>query len=304
MAKKAAHVTMLQRSPTYVVSAPEKDGLANKLRERLPASLVYSLIRWRNVLGGAFVFWFCRRYPERAKKMILRQVRAQLPADYDVDRHFTPQYNPWDQRMCLVPDGDLFEAIKNEQASVVTDHIDRFTEKGILLKSGEELEADLVVTATGLNLQLLGGLEITVDGQQLDPAQGLTYKGVMFSNIPNLAMTMGYTNASWTLKCDLTCEYVCRLINHMQEKGYDECCPRPADSNIELDPMLDFTSGYIQRSIDLFPKQGKHSPWKSYQNYLIDIWTVARSSIEDGALQFRRKSRKTDRPESPAERAA
>jgi len=288
MAKRAKHVTMLQRSPTYVVSAPEKDAMANGLRKRLPDWLVYSLVRWRNVIVGAFFFWFCRRYPEKAKGFLLRRVREELGEDYDVDQHFTPRYNPWQERMCLVPNGDLFESLKSGETSVVTDHIETFTEKGIRLESGRELEADLVVTATGLNLQLLGGLELMVDGERVDTAKSFTYKGVMFSGIPNLALAMGYTNASWTLKCDLTCEYVCRLLNYMKRNGYEKCCPTPDDSDLETKPLMDFTSGYIQRSIDLFPKQAENAPWKSYQNYLLDIWTVAYGSIDGEGLKFSR----------------
>ncbi len=289
MAKTAAHVTMLQRSPTYIVSMPSEDHVANMLRRFLPNKLVYAVTRWRNVLLGACFFWFCRRSPERAKAFILRGVRAQLGLDYDVDQHFTPHYNPWQQRLCLAPNGDFFKAIRAGQASVVTDHIDTFTEQGIRLHSGRELEADLIVTATGLNLQLLGGLEVTVDGERIEFSKTLTYKGLMFSNVPNMALAIGYTNASWTLKCDLTCEYVCRLLNHMQAKGYDQCCPRQDDPDIEREPLLDFTSGYIQRAIDTFPKQGPKVPWRSYQNYMLDVWTVAYGSIADGTLDFTRR---------------
>ena len=289
MAKTAAHVTMLQRSPTYIVSAPSEDRMANWLRRFLPSKLAYGVTRWRNVLLGAYFFWFCRRFPERAKAFILGRVRKELGPDYDVDQHFTPMYNPWQQRLCLVPDSDLFNAIKAGQAAVVTDHIDTFTQRGIRLRSGKELEADLVVTATGLNLQLLGGLEVTVDGKQIKFSKTLTYKGVMFSNVPNLALAIGYTNASWTLKCDLTCEYVCHLLNHMQAKGYDQCCPRPDDADIKSEPLLDFTSGYIQRAIDTFPKQGPKVPWRSYQNYMLDVWTVAYGSIADDAMAFTRR---------------
>ena len=288
MAKRAKHVTMLQRSPTYVVSAPEQDAMANGLRKRLPDWLVYSLVRWRNVIIGALFFWFCRRYPDKAKGFLLRRVREELGEDYDVDQHFTPRYNPWQERMCLVPNGDLFESLKSGETSVVTDHIETFTEKGIRLESGKELEADLVVTATGLNLQLLGGLELMVDGERVDPAKSFTYKGVMFSDIPNLALAVGYTNASWTLKCDLTCEYVCRLLNHMKRNGYEKCWPTPDNSDLEPHPLMDFTSGYIQRSIDQFPKQAENAPWKSYQNYLLDIWTVAYGSIDGEGLNFSR----------------
>jgi cation diffusion facilitator CzcD-associated flavoprotein CzcO len=293
MAKTAAHVTMLQRSPSYIVAMPSKDPAANLLRRVLPSKFAYAVTRWKNVLLGAFIFWFCRRFPERAKALILGLVRKELGPDYDVEQHFTPKYNPWQQRLCLAPNSDFFKAIKTGQASVVTGHIETFTERGIRLRSGSELEADLIVTATGLNLQLLGGLEVLVDGKQIEFSKTLTYKGVMFNDVPNMAMSIGYTNASWTLKCDLTCEYICRLLNHMAAKGYDQCCPRQGDPDVELEPMLDFTSGYIQRSIDAFPKQGPKAPWKSYQNYMRDVWTVTYGSIEDGAMAF------TTRPAAP-----
>ena len=229
MAKTAAHVTMLQRSPTYVVSRPAQDPVANKLRARLPSKLAYHLIRWRNVLWGMYFFQLSRRKPERVKQLILGGVRMALGPDYDIATHFTPRYNPWDQRLCLVPDGDLFNAIREKRASVVTNQIDTFTAKGIRLKDGSELEADIIVTATGLNLQVLGGLEVSVDGRAVDFARTLNYKGMMYSDVPNLASAFGYTNASWTLKCDLTCEYVCRLINYMDRRGYKQCMPHNVD---------------------------------------------------------------------------
>jgi cation diffusion facilitator CzcD-associated flavoprotein CzcO len=293
MAKTAAHVTMLQRSPSYIVAMPSQDPVANQLRRVLPSKLAYAVTRWKNVLLGAFIFWFCRRFPERAKALILGLVRKELGPDYDVEQHFTPKYNPWQQRLCLAPDGDFFKALKTGQASVATDHIETFTQRGIRLRSGDELEADLIVTATGLNLQLLGGLEVMVDGERIDFSKTLTYKGVMFNDVPNMAMAIGYTNASWTLKCDLTCDYICRLLNHMEAQGYDQCCPHQRDPDIKLEPLLDFTSGYIQRSIDVFPKQGPKAPWKAYQNYMLDVWTVAYGSIEDGVLTF------TKRPAAP-----
>ncbi len=299
MAKTAAHVTMLQRSPTYVVAAPAEDRFAIRLRRFLPSRLVHAIIRWRNVILGALFFWFCRRYPERAKAFILGRVRRAMGPDYDVARHFTPRYNPWQQRMCLVPNGDLFDEIKAGRASVVTDEIETFTEHGIRLRSGEELAADLVVSATGLKLQMLGGVEVAVDGKQVDFSKTLTYKGVMFGGVPNMALAVGYTNASWTLKCDLTCEYVCRLLNHMAKRGYAQCCPRPGDGDVEVGPLLDFTSGYIQRSIDSFPKQGAQAPWRSYQNYVLDIWTVAYGSLEDRALEFGRQPSGPLRAEAP-----
>lgn len=286
MAKKAAHVTMLQRSPTYVVSRPAEDGFANWLRRHLPAMTAYHLTRWKNVLFGMYFYRLCRRKPEAARKFILNGVRAQLGPDFDIDTHFTPSYNPWDQRLCLVPNGDLFEALKAKRASVVTDHIETFTETGIRLKSGKEIEADLVVTATGLNLQVLGDLKITVDGKDVDFSKTLNYKGMMYSDVPNLASAFGYTNASWTLKCDLTCEYVCRLLNHMERARLRQCTPRRNDPDIAEEPWIDFSSGYVQRSLDKFPKQGSKKPWKLYQNYALDIMSLRMGKVEDGVMAF------------------
>ena len=295
MAADAAHVTMLQRTPTYVVSRPAEDGIANWLRRNLPAKLAYGITRWKNVLLGMLFFNMSRRKPERVKRMILRGVREQLGPDFDVKTHFTPPYNPWDQRLCLVPNGDLFDSIKEGRASVVTDHIDTFTEKGILLKSGKELEADVIVTATGLNLKVLGGIDLTVDGRHVDFSQTMSYKGMMYSDVPNFASAFGYTNASWTLKCDLTCEYVCRLINHMDETGTRQATPRLKDGSVEEEPWLDFTSGYVQRSLDKFPKQGSKKPWKLYQNYALDIMALKFGKVDDGAMEFARPS-KAQRP--------
>jgi len=288
MAKTASHVTMLQRSPTYVVARPEQDAFANKLRRWLPPMLAYGITRWKNVMLGLFFFQFSRRRPKQVKAAILEEAQKQLGPDYDVGTHFTPSYNPWDQRMCLVPDGDLFQAIRGERASVVTDHIDRFTETGILLKSGEELEADVVVTPTGLDLQVLSDMHIRVDGRVIDPATTMNYKGMMYSDIPNLASAMGYTNASWTLKCDLTCEYVCRLLNHMKSHGYEQCTPRQTDPNVTEEPWIDFSSGYVQRSLHKFPKQGSKAPWKLHQNYALDLMTLGFGRLEDGAMEFKR----------------
>lgn len=285
MAKEAAHVTMLQRSPTYVVSRPEEDAVANWLRRKLPAKAAYGLTRWKNVLFGMYFFNLCRKNPEKAKEYILNNVREQLGPDFDMT-HFTPHYNPWDQRLCLVPNGDLFESLKEGSASVVTDHIDTFTENGIRLKSGRELEADLVVTATGLNLKVLGGLDVTVDNQPVEFSKTFNYKGMMYSDVPNFASAFGYTNASWTLKCDLTCEYVCRLINAMDEKGVQQCTPRNTDPDMDEEPWLDFSSGYVQRSIHMFPKQGTKLPWKLHQNYARDIFSLRLGKVDDGVMEF------------------
>jgi monooxygenase len=286
MARTAAHVTMLQRSPTYVVSRPAQDALANKLRRKLPAGLAYHLIRWRNVLFGMYFFQLSRRKPERVKQLILGGVRMALGPDYDVATHFTPRYNPWDQRLCLVPDGDLFKAIRDQRASVVTNEIDRFTATGIRLKDGSELPADIIVTATGLVLQVLGGMAVAVDGRPVDFATTLNYKGMMYSDVPNLAAALGYTNASWTLKCDLTCDYVCRLINYMDRHGYRQCMPHNDDPAIEALPSLSFTSGYVQRAIAKLPRQGSKRPWRLYQNYALDIVSLRFGKIDDGVMRY------------------
>src|SRR5262245_59337119 len=256
MAGTAAHVTMLQRSPTYIVARPAEDSLANKLRRRVPVRLAYAATRWKNVALGMFFYQLCKRRPERAKAMILQGVRALLGPDYDVGKHFTPRYNPWDQRLCLVPDADLFRAIRRGEVSVVTDEIETFTETGIRLKSGGELEADLIVTATGLVLQALGGMTLSVDGKAIDPADTLAYKGMMYSDVPNFAVVSGYTNASWTLKADLVCQYVCRLLNHMRKNGLRQCTPHNDDPAMPRLPWVDFSSGSIVRVVDKLPQQG------------------------------------------------
>jgi monooxygenase len=286
MSKTADHVTMLQRSPTYVVSRPAQDPLANKLRRNLSPSLAYHLIRWRNVLFGMYFFQLSRRKPARVKELILKGVRMALGPDYDVATHFTPRYNPWDQRLCLVPDGDLFKAIREKRASVVTSEIDTFTKNGIRLKDGSELEADIIITATGLVLQILGGMQVSVDGVPIDFSKKLLYKGMMYSDVPNLASAFGYTNASWTLKCDLTCEYVCRLINHMDRHNYRQCMPHNDDPSIAALPHLEFTSGYVQRSIANLPKQGSRRPWRLYQNYALDIVSLRLGKVDDGVMQY------------------
>ena len=286
MAKTAAHVTMLQRSPTYVVSRPEEDALANNLRKYLPPKLAYGLTRWKNVLFGMYFFRMCRTTPAKAKKLILDGVQEQLGPDYDISTHFTPTYNPWDQRLCLVPNGDLFGALKNGTATVVTDHIETFTPAGITLRSGATLPADIVVSATGLNLVNLGGIAITVDGVGIELAKKLTYKGMMYQDIPNLAYSFGYTNASWTLKADLTCAFVCRLLNHMDRQGAQQMTPRLTDASVTPEPWVDFSSGYFQRSAAMMPKQGSKAPWKLHQNYARDILALRYGKVDDGALTF------------------
>ena len=286
LAKDAEHVTMLQRSPTYVVSRPEQDAIANWLRQKLPAKVAYGLTRWKNVLMGMYFYRMCKKQPEKVKKMILDGVQQQLGSDYDVATHFTPRYNPWDQRLCLVPNGDMFDSIKDGSASVVTDHIETFTEQSIKLKSGKELPADLIVTATGLKLEVLGGADVYVDGEKVVANDTMSYKGMMYSDVPNLASSFGYTNASWTLKCDLTCGYVCRLLNHMEAKGYTQCTPRITDPTVEEEPWIDLSSGYIERAKDILPKQGNKTPWKLYQNYALDIVALRYGSVEDGTMAF------------------
>ena len=286
ISEKAKHVTMLQRSPSYVVQAPDKDLMANFIRKYLTDNLAHFLVRWRNILRGQFYFMLCRKFPNRIKKLLLEAVQNALGKDYDVPKHFTPTYNPWEQRMCLVPNGDLFNSINNEKASVMTAHIKSFVKEGIVLESGDILDADLIVTATGLKLQMLSGINVKVDGLEVDLSKTVTYKGMMFSGIPNLVNSFGYVNASWTLRSDLTCEFLCRLINHMNKKGYKQC--KPMNNNIEESEqdMLGFSSGYLSRAIDILPKQGIKSPWKNYQNYLIDIFDTRLGSFKDGALKF------------------
>ena len=285
MAKDAAHVTMLQRSPTYIASLPAEDGIAEGLRRRLPERAAYAAVRWKNVLIQTLFYQLSRRRPELVKRLIRKGVQRSLPPGFDVDKHFKPRYNPWDQRMCLVPDGDLFRALSDGSASVVTDTIESFTEGGVALGSGEQLDADVIVTATGLNLLFLGGMELSVDGAPVDVPSTMAYKGMMLSGVPNMAFTVGYTNASWTLKADLTSEYVCRLLNHMSAHGYRRCVPE-VDPSVSEQPLLDFNSGYVLRSLDEFPKQGSKEPWKLRQNYLFDIGTIRRGSLDDGALRF------------------
>ena len=286
MAKEGAQVTMLQRSPTYVVARPAQDPVADKLRRRLPLKLAYMLTRWKNVFLGMFFYQMCKRKPEKVKSLILGGVRQMLGPDYDVATHFTPKYNPWDQRLCLVPDADLFRAIRNNKASVVTDTIETFTEKGIRLKSGAELEADVVVTATGLVVQALGGAKLVVDGKPVKPSDTMIYKGMMYSDVPNLASIFGYTNASWTLKADLVCEYVCRLLNYMDRKGFTKAVPHNSDPTLTEEPWVNFSSGYIQRALPHQPKQGSKRPWKLYQNYVFDLLTLRHGSLRDKAMVF------------------
>lgn len=288
MAEQAAHVTMLQRSPTYIVAGPSEDAVANWLHRHLPSRLAHRLARWKSILLGMYFYIFARRRPAATKKMLLTLAREQLGPDYDIDTHFTPQYNPWDQRLCLVPDGDLFAAIKSGQASVVTDHIDTFTETGIRLRSGEELPADIIVTATGLTMTLMSGVQLLVDGALVALSSTTSYRGAMYSDIPNLASAFGYTNSSWTLKCELIAEYVCRLLNYMDRHGYAQSTPRQPDVPTAETPAVNLTSGYVQRAIATLPRQGSQKPWKMYQNYALDLLNFRYSAINDGTLEFRR----------------
>lgn len=289
LSREAEHVTMLQRSPTYVVSMPGEDALANALRRFLPARVAYPIVRWKNVLLQGISYRLSRSRPELMKKLLRRGVVKFLPAGYDVDTHFKPTYNPWDQRLCLVPDADLFRALGSGKAEIVTDRIAGFNANGIETESGKQLDADVVVTATGLNLLFLGGMRISVDGVEPEMAKEMTYKGMMLSDIPNFAFTLGYTNASWTLKADLVAEYVCRLLNHMKTGGYDICVPRISDPSVTEEPLLDFNSGYVLRSIDGLPKQGSKEPWKLRMNYPLDLRAMRFGPVEDGTMKFSRR---------------
>lgn len=280
LAKRAAHLTMLQRSPTYIVARPSEDAIANWLRRWLPSKAAYAVTRWKNVLLQQYFYRIARKHPDKAKERIVDMVRQELGPNYDVGTHFTPSYNPWDQRLCLVPDADLFAAIREGKAEVVTDAIERFTANGIRLASGRELEADLVVTATGLELQLMGGIPVSVDGEEVRWSDRMTYKGMMFSDVPNFAIAFGYTNASWTLKADLTAAYVTRLLNAMKKRGMRQVTPR-LSAPVEPLPFLDFTSGYVQRAMAQFPRQGSRKPWRLHQNYLRDVLALKFGGIDE-----------------------
>ena len=294
MARQAAHVTMLQRSPTYVVSRPAEDGLANWLRARLPAKVAYGITRWKNVLLGMFFYRMARKRPARVKERMIGMVRDQLGPDYDVATHFTPSYNPWDQRVCLVPDADLFESIKAGRAEVVTGRVDRFDTAGIRLTDGRHMAADVIVTATGLEMQAFSDIEFTIDGTARNPSDELIYRGMMLSGVPNFAFTFGYTNASWTLKADLVSRYVCRLLNTMRRRGAHMITPVLDRSKVRADDFVDFSSGYIQRAQGILPKQGDRKPWRLNQNYALDILALRYGSIDD-ALEFSGKGAGRDR---------
>ncbi|WP_409330740.1 flavin-containing monooxygenase [Trujillonella humicola] len=287
LAPRAAHVTMLQRTPTYVVSLPGRDPLAAALRRFLPERLVYPVVRWKSLLVSMASYQFARRRPAAMKAFLKKEQRRQLPEGFDVDTHFTPPYDPWDQRLCVVPDGDLFRAVRRGQASIVTDRIARFDETGIVLESGQHLDADVIVTATGLNLLPIGGMTLAVDGAPVELSETVSYKGMMVSGVPNFTMTIGYTNAAWTLKADLVARHVTRLLAHMERHGYDVATPlAPADPVRE--PFLGLTSGYVQRSLTALPKQGGRAPWKLHQNYLRDRLLFRRSPVDDEGIRFSR----------------
>jgi len=285
MAEQAGHVTMLQRSPSYIAARPSRDAVADFLRKVLPGRLAYSLTRIKNVAMGMFFFNLARSAPGFVKKGVLKQIRKELGEDFDVETHFSPSYDPWDQRFCLAPDGDFFEALKTDKADIVTDRIKTFDETGLQLESGAHLDADLVIPATGLAMQIGGGMEIEVDGRPLHAPDHVTYRGMMLSDVPNMALCFGYTNASWTLKIDLTCERVCRMLNHMDQTGADYAVPEPP-ADLETLPLLDFSSGYVQRALPDLPKQGAVTPWRTYQNYLMDMLTIRYGKLDDGHLRF------------------
>ena len=285
LAERARHVTMVQRSPSYVIPLPATDGLARKLARVLPARAVYALVRLKNILQQLIFFELSRRFPRQIRSLLHRLAAEQLPPEVDPRVHFNPPYNPWDQRLCVAADGDLFAAIRSGRASVRTGEIDRFTERGVALRAGEEIEAELIVTATGLNLVALGGIELSVEGKEVEVPKAMGYKGSMLSNVPNLAMVLGYTNASWTLKCDLTCAYVCRLLNYMDRRGFDRCMPR-RDPMMPERPFIDLTSGYVRRAVEKLPRQGTRHPWRLHQNYFRDLLSLRWGRLDDGVMEF------------------
>ncbi|WP_228786916.1 flavin-containing monooxygenase [Nocardia terpenica] len=292
LARLGATVRMLQRSPSYILSAPARDDLADRLRTLLPAKAAYALARAKNIAVSTAIYQLCQRYPDRMRAWIRGWQERWLPAGYDIDTHFTPAYNPWDQRLCLVPNGDLFRAIRAGDLDMVTDRIDTFTETGVRLASGTELEADIVVTATGLDLLLFGGIELVVDDAVVDVPKAMAYKAMMLSEVPNFAYIMGYTNASWTLKADLVCEYVVRLLRYLDEHGYTSVTP-VRDHSVGTTPFLpNFSAGYVLRAADRFPVAGDRKPWRLHMNYLRDIPAFRYGKIDDGALRFARAERR------------
>ncbi len=285
MAGETKHITMLQRSPTYVFTRPAKDKIANGLRKILPNTLAYRLMRARNILLNIFMFNRARNRPEKVRAFLNKMAKDELGDSVDVDVHFNPSYDPWDQRLCLIPDSDLFNVLKDGSASIVTDHIERFTKRGVRLKSGGEIDADIIIPATGLSLKFLGGIDASVDGKKIVVADLLNYKGMMFGGVPNMAAVFGYTNASWTLKADLTCGYVARLLNYMDKHGYKVAVPNPPE-NMETEPLVNLQSGYFLRSLDALPKQGTEPPWRNPENYLKDYKTIRWGKFNDGVMAF------------------
>ena len=281
MASTAEHVTMVQRSPSYVLSLPGKDVIADKLIGKVPPRLLFPALRWKNVLTSMLAFQLSRRAPKVMKTLLRKGVLSQVPTGYDVDTHFAPAYDPWDQRMCFVPDGDLFKSLKSGRASIVTGAIDRFTADGLRMRSGEELTADVIVTATGLNVLAIGGMTLTVDGRRIELGDTLAYKGMMLSGVPNFALTIGYTNASWTLKADLVAGYVCRLLNHMATRDYQMVTPVLATPEVDTVPLIDLKSGYVLRSLEKLPKQGPAAPWRLHQNYPRDVYLMRHGPVDD-----------------------
>lgn len=286
MADETEHITMLQRSPSFVAGLPRNSPISRTIRKVLPASKSGGAVRWFHALGGQTFFEWCQKNPARSRKLLTKLMTSQLPEGYDVGTHFNPKYDPWDQRLCLAPDGDFFQAIRRGSASVVTDTIDRFTETGILLGSGAELEADIVVSATGLQLQFFGGVDVRVDGEVVPVNERLTYKGMMLEGVPNAAIAVGYTNASWTLKCDLTCEYIGKLLDEMRQRGMRQVTAVNRDESISAEPILGLSSGYIQRSLDLFPLQGQADPWRVHQSYIKDYRAMKRNPVIDVGIEL------------------
>ncbi len=287
MAKKTKHITMLQRSPTYILSRPLHDPFAKFVHKIMPNKMAHFFSRWKNILLSMYLYRASKKNPDAVRKFIKGQAKKVLGPDYDVDTHFNPKYNPWDERLCAIPDNDLFNTIKENKCTVITDHIETFTEEGIKLKSGKELKADLIVSATGLNIKIAGGMEITVDGKKMELGKLINYKGLMLQDIPNLVAIIGYTNASWTLKADLVCEYTCRLLKHMDKNGYSSCAPSLKGEDTEMSPVIDFTSGYIQRGMAKMPKQGKEFPWRLHQSYVKDMVNLKYKKIDDRYLVFK-----------------
>ncbi|WP_299308430.1 NAD(P)/FAD-dependent oxidoreductase [uncultured Croceicoccus sp.] len=282
----ARRVTMLQRSPGYIVSLPSRDRVGAMLRRVFPQKLADFLIRWKNIGLSTFFYNFARKRPDAMRRRVKAMQRDALRPDFDIERHFTPDYDPWDQRLCLVPDGDLFEALNAGTADIVTDEIARFDADGIVLTSGGHVPADVIVTATGLKLKVMGGMTIAVDGEEVTPGSRLVYKGAMLDRVPNFAFAVGYTNASWTLKCDLTARLVARLLNHMDSTGADFVQPVAGPDDASDEPMLDLQSGYLQRSAGILPRQGRRPPWRVEQNYFRDLRAFRKGKPRDGVLQY------------------